>query len=209
MSPTAKKHFNYFEYFYICTHYARTAAKFLEDVIKNYDPETVAEKLSEMHHIENNADLEKHKMLAILTHEFMTPIEMEDIVALAQALDEVVDTIEDVMQGIYMYNICEIRPEAKEFCDLIVKCTSSLADVMTDFEHFRTSSTLNRNMIMVNEIESEGDSLFLSSMRRLHVESEDTREIMAWTKMFELMESCLDDCEDAVDIIEGILMKNT
>ena len=209
MSASAKKHFNYFEYFYISTHYARTAAKFLEDVINNYDPETISEKLPEMHNIENNADLERHKMLAILTHEFMTPIEMEDIVALAQTLDEVVDTIEDVLQGIYMYNIREMRPEAKEFCGLIVKCASALADVMTDFEHFRTSKTLNRSMIAVNEIESEGDALFLSSMRSLHVGSDDTRDVVAWTKMFELMENCLDNCENAVDIVEGILMKNT
>jgi len=65
-------------------------------------------------------------MIRKLAKEFITPIEREDIMALADAIDNVTDAIEDVVMRMYMYNITSIRPQAVKMTEIIVKCCNSL-----------------------------------------------------------------------------------
>ena len=86
-----------------------------------------------MHHIENAADGFRHDMTQVLSHEFIAPIEREDIIELAQDLDNVVDAIDDVMRRIYMFNVQTIRPEAKQFSAIITKCCHALLETIEEF----------------------------------------------------------------------------
>jgi uncharacterized protein Yka (UPF0111/DUF47 family) len=151
----------------------------------------------------------KHEMLKHLAHEFMTPIEREDIVSLSMELDEVVDKVEAVFQRIYMFNIESIRPQAIEFSQLVVKCCKSLVVVMEEFKNFKRSKCLKNFIIEVNSIESEGDVFYTNCMRSLFLEDADTRSLLIWTTIYDLLEDSLDACEDAADVIEGVIMKNT
>ena len=73
----------------------------LERNLKEFDVTHLSERLDEIHGIEHAADQKKHEMLAALVKEFITPIEREDIILLSEAIDEVTDTIEDVMIRLY------------------------------------------------------------------------------------------------------------
>lgn len=205
-----KKDFNYFEYFLSCAKQAYKAAQYLHESFTEFKPATVRDRLTAMHKIENDADLLRHDMLFNLAHEFMTPIEREDIVSLAQELDNVVDAIEDVLQAVYMYNLETIRSDALQFTKLIVGCAGSLVQVMEQFTNFRKSKTINQHAIEVNNVESEGDGLFVEAMHTLFAEqSADPMHRLIWMNMYERLEQCLDECEDVVDIIEGVIMKNS
>lgn len=205
-----KKDFNYFEYFLSCAKQAHKAAEYLNESLTDFHVATIRDRLTAMHVIENDADMLRHDMLRHLAHEFMTPIEREDIVSLAQELDNVVDGIEDVMQAVYMYNLDSIRADTLQFAKLIVGCTSSLVQVMEQFAIFRKSKTINQHAIEVNNIESEGDRLFVESMHTLFADqSADSMHRLIWMNMYERLEQCLDECEDVVDIIEGVIMKNS
>lgn len=205
-----KKDFNYFNYFLACAKAANDAAKFLHASLNDFQYDTVRNQLADMHKIENDADLLRHEMLFNLAHEFMTPIEREDIVSLAQELDNVVDSIEDVMQSVYMYNLDNIRPDALKFSALIVNCTEALLHVMEEFSNFRKSKVIKAHTIEVNNIESVGDKLFTDAMHSLFIEpSADSMTRLIWMNMYERLEQCLDECEDVIDIIEGVIMKNT
>ena len=132
-----KKGYDYFEYFCASARYACQAAEHLEKSLANFAPETCREKLEVMHHIENAADGFRHDMTQVLSHEFIAPIEREDIIELAQDLDNVVDAIDDVMRRIYMFNVQTIRPEAKQFSALITKCCHALLETIEEFRHFK------------------------------------------------------------------------
>lgn len=204
-----RKEYDYFEYFEICAQYACEAGAFLHEYIANYDVNTIEAKVEQMHRIENAADCKKHEMLEHLADEFMTPIEREDIVALAQELDNVVDAIDDVMQHIYVFNIQSVTPEAVCFSSLISQCCQSLALAVAEFRNFRKSKCIAKYVIEVNTLESDGDKIFAKNMRKLFTNGADIRDIIIWTSLYEYLENCLDECEDAVDIIESIVMKNT
>lgn len=204
-----RKAYDYFSYFEVCAGYACEAAAFLHEYIAHYDPAVIEAKVEQMHRIENAADCKKHEMLEHLADEFMTPIEREDIIALAQELDSVVDAIDDVMQHIYVFNIQQVTPESVCFSALIASCCKSLALAVAEFRNFRKSKSIAQHVIVVNTQESDGDKLFAKNMRKLFTNGSDLRHIIIWTSLYEYMEKCLDECEDTVDIIESIVMKNT
>lgn len=209
MSRLGNKEFDYFENFLQCSEMASKAANYLYRSLSAFDPQLIETQVAEMHRIENDADMQKHEMLKKLAHEFMTPIEREDIVTLSQKLDDVVDAIEDVMGRVYIFNIKKIRPEVITFMELILKGCNALTTAVREFRNFKKSKTIHSFIIEVNSIESEGDKLYMEYMRKLFVEDNDMRERIVWMTMFECLEHCLDACEDAADIIESVIMKNT
>ncbi|MDR0382267.1 MAG: DUF47 family protein [Oscillospiraceae bacterium] len=211
MGKVRGEKFDYFAYFHACGRAALGAATYLHETFSAFDPDALTRQVDELHKIENDADGLKHDMLRHLAREFMTPIELEDIISLSQDLDNVVDAIDDVMQRVNMYaaNIQTLRPEMLSFTSLIVRCCRALETALEEFKHFRKSKGIMAQLIEINTIESEGDALFATSMKQLYTEDADMRHVIIWTNIFECLESCLDFCEDVADIIESVIMKNT
>ena len=206
---TKKDEYNYFECFLNFARAASKSAKCLDETFNRFDVAIVPERVAEMHEIENDADNLKHEMMSRLAHEFIPPIELEDIAALGGELDNVIDAIEDVIRRIYMFDVRELRDEALEFTELIVRCCEVFEEVVTEFADFKKSKTIHERIIQVNTLESDGDRVHERALRRLFTEGADTRTLLVWMNLFESLESCLDAIENAADVIESVVMKNT
>jgi Phosphate transport regulator (distant homolog of PhoU) len=204
-----KKENNYFELFVEMADYSLQAANELHQVLTNFKAGELSEILKSMHEIEHAGDAKKHDLIKKLVSEFMTPIEREDIMQLSEEIDNVIDSIEDALLRTYMFNISDIRSEALEFTEIIVKCVSALKETLLEFENFRKSSTIKQNIVEVNRLEEIGDGIYIRAMRRLYTENSDPISVMAWTVMFDQLEKCCDKCEHVADIIEDVIMKNS
>ena len=139
----------------------------------------------------------------------MTPIEREDIMEMIQKLDNVVDHIDDVMRTVYMFNITELSPAIVSFAELIVRCTEAMKATMEKFENFRKSRTIKEYIVKVNEIEDEGDLLHLDTIYNLFGSELSSLNVIRQNKLLDDMENCLDACEEVVDTVERIMMKNS
>jgi len=155
----AKKDNNYYNMFSDIASDAIIAAHHLEKTVKNYNPDKMEKLNKTMHEIEHGADLKKHQMMKMLVAEFITPIEREDIATLSYMLDDVLDSIEEVYQMFYMYNVKEMRPEASDFVDLIVRSTQAMKACFDEFENFHKSDLIARKIVEVNVIEELADAL--------------------------------------------------
>ncbi len=209
MAKKNKKDFNYFEYFRSVGDIVVEAAEYLNKIICEFDYSSFPEKMDEMHKIENRADAAKHEMIEHLAHEFITPIEREDIIDLSHNIDNVVDCIDDVARCIYMYNVKEIRSGATEFTALIVSACTALKSAIDEFENFKTTKSIKSMVVEVNNFENKGDQLHSHSLRSLYSDGSSDRDVIIWTNVFEDLEDCLDAAESCVDIIESVIMKNT
>lgn len=205
----AKKSNNYyFDSFEKGVAYACDAAALLSACYENYDPTHLRERMEEMHTIEHTADGVKHEMMTQLLKEFLPPIEREDIMELSHTIDEVTDAIEDVLMRMYMFNITDLRSEAKEFTAVIVNCCAALKDMVAELPNFRKSTTLREKVVAINGLEEQGDRLYTLAMRRLYTEEKDPVTVIAWTAMFDRLEKCCDCCEHVADVVERVVMKN-
>ena len=135
-----KRDYDYFEMFVKGVAYSCKAAQMLEETLGHFDPDSLQIKLKDLHAVEHGADILKHDMMKELARAFITPIEREDIILLSQEIDNVTDTIEDVLMRVYMYNVLSIRDEASEFTAIILQCCNALEDAMKEFHNFRKST---------------------------------------------------------------------
>lgn len=204
-----KNDYNYFEAFANLSKYSYDLAVSVNDTFHNFNHNEMADKVKEAHHIEHSADLAKHDVMNRLVKEFLPPIEREDITALTQEIDDVTDSVEDVMIYIDMFNIQTIRPEMLKFTELIVACCKAMSDALVEFKSFKNSKTLRNFIIEINHLEEEGDALYVELMRNLYHTSKDPIELMCWTEILHRLEKCCDNCEDVANIIESIIMKNS
>lgn len=205
----SKKDDKYFDMFVEMVNYSCEAALYLKEIIDDFDPEKIKEQIKKMHEIEHSGDLVRHTMTKNLAKEFITPIEREDIMEMADAIDDVTDKIEDVALRLYMFNIQEIRDDAKKVADVIVKCTEALKDALIEFHNFRKSKSIHEKIVEINRLEEEADQLYIAATRHLFKSENDGVVATAWDQTFHYMEDVCDSCEDAADVIENVIMKNS
>ena len=205
----ARKQNDYFEIFIKLVDYSCKAARLLINVMTDYRPEDLDIHMVQMHEIEHNADVGKHEMMEKLAREFITPIEREDIIDMANQIDNVTDAIEDVLMRLYMFNIMVIRKDALDVALLIEQCCNELKRALEEFGNFRKSKTLHNHIVEVNRLEEVGDKLYTEATRRLYVSEMDPIAVAAWTHVFHILEKACDSCEDVSDVIERVLMTNS
>lgn len=199
----------YFDNFIACAACACRAAALLEETLGGFDVKNLPGKIEQMHVIEHEGDGQKHEMMAELMRAFITPIEREDIILLSQNIDEVTDCIEDVLLRVYVNNVNLVNPETVRFTKLIIRCCDAMHQLMQKFPDFKRNAGLHDLIVEINALEEEGDRLFIASMRKLHTESSDPIEIIAWREIYIYLEKCVDACEHVADVIESVVMKNT
>lgn len=204
-----KRRTNYFQMFVEMVEFSCSASRNLSKTLINFEVDKLPEIMDYIHTIEHSADDKKHELMVKLADEFITPIEREDIMSLAQTIDDVTDAIEDVLMRAYMFNIQSIRSEALDFADVIIQCCDCLKKTMEEFHNFQKSTAIHQLIVDVNHLEEDGDRIYKEAMRNLYVNSKDPVEILAWSEMFDRLEKCCDACEHVTDIVESVILKNT
>ncbi|HHX22414.1 MAG: DUF47 domain-containing protein [Tepidanaerobacteraceae bacterium] len=205
-----KKENYYFDTFVELMDYSCKAADLLKQIMINFDANQIKAKMEEMHAIEHSADVARHKMMGKLLKEFITPIDREDIMAMADSIDTVTDSIEDVLMQMYMYNVVKVTEYAQKLTELIEKSCYLLKKAFIDeFPNFRKSKKIRDLIIEINRLEEEGDTLYTEAIRALYLSNKDYKDIVAWDSTYHYLEKCCDACEDVAEVIERIIMKNT
>ncbi len=199
----------YFETFVELVDYSCKAADLLHQIITEYDAGQIKVKMEEMHAIEHRADMARHKMMGKLLKEFITPIDREDIMAMADSIDTLTDSIEDVLMRMYMYNIREVTEYAENLSEIIQKCCYLLKEAFIELPNFRKSKKLHDLIVEINRFEEQGDALYTEAVRELYLSNKHHKDIVAWDNTYHYLEKCCDMCEDVADVIENIIMKNT
>lgn len=185
------------------------SAVLLNEMLSNYDPQKTDEYRISMHALEHEADEVRHEAINRLSREFITPIERDDILLLVQKIDDVTDAIEDVAIDLHMYNIQVLPAHALSMSVLIKRCVTALEKAIRELHNFKRSSTLKPLLVEVNDVESEADDAYLQAVRSLFTTEQMPLSCYAAKAIYDAMESCCDLCEEAADVIENVVMKNT
>ena len=141
-----------------------------------------------------------------LNTSFVTPFDREDIHALAEQLDDVVD---DVMEVGYRLDLgnrdVDAMPELKMQADLLVQ----MADVTVALvERLRSMKGIADHLDAIDRLESEGDRVYRQALGRLYSGELKASATLYWKDVVDTMEAALDALEDASDIVEGIVLKH-
>lgn len=204
-----KKDKFYFENFVEAATCSCETANYLAKCLNDYNHDNIKEMMETIHSFENKGDIKKHEMSAALAKAFVTPVDREDLALISGCIDNVSDTIEEVLQCFYMYRIKKITPEAIEFGEKIVKCCELMKNVLSEFANFKKPEKLHEMIIELNHIEEECDKFYLESNKNLTKHCDNVLDIISWRDIYNKMEACADACEHVADSVEMVVMKNT
>ena len=204
------KKFNYFKAYERLTDLAVKEAELLIESIRTFENASgLSDSMEQMHEYENAGDDINHDIFESAATDFMPPFDHEDIVELAQALDNILDYIDDVLGHMQIYAIRTIPEAAPKFAKLILKSCKALNEAMGQFHGFKKNKKFKNLLIDINSYENEGDALYKEAVLHLHtVENDEIMHVVVWSRIYQHMEKCIDATEHAANIISNIMLKN-
>ena len=63
-------------------------------------------------------------------------------------------------------------------------------------------------LIAVHKAENEGDEIHHRFLAQLFESSFDPFEVIKWKELYKIVEQAIDCCEDAANVVQGIVLKN-
>lgn len=185
------------------------AAALLENILTEYSAAGMAVRRVEMHAVERRADGICHDIRNRLSAAFITPIDQEDILHLAQLLDDVTDALDEVALECYMFRLAELPAGAPAFAGLTRRCVGKLCEAAIELRNFRSSGRLRALLAEVNTLEEQADDAYATAIHDLFAEDAAPRTLIAGKALFDCMEACCDLCGHAADVMDQIIIKNT
>lgn len=185
------------------------AAALLENILTEYSAAGMAVRRVEMHAVERRADGICHDIRNRLSAAFITPIDQEDILHLAQLLDDVTDALDEVALECYMFRLAELPAGAPAFAGLTHRCVGKLCEAAIELRNFRSSGRLRALLAEVNTLEEQADDAYATAIHDLFAEDAAPRTLIAGKAIFDCMEACCNLCGHAADVMDQIIIKNT
>lgn len=172
------------------------------------DPAEMMTRSNRIKELEHEADDITHKCIDALHRTFITPVDRGDIYQLIRRLDDIVDSIDATASRMTLYAMTKMRPELKQFTEVLVKATIELDQAVRGLRHMnRESQAIQKSCIAVSDAENEADRILRSALARLFREETDAVLIIQWKEIFERLEKAVDRCEDAANIVEGVVIE--
>jgi predicted phosphate transport protein (TIGR00153 family) len=162
--------------------------------------------------LEHRGDEITHRIFSALNSTFVTPLDREDIRALAGELDDLVDDAEEAGKRLSLYRLAGAPEPARllarilnEQAEILARAMPLLADVGKMGEEIR------RNVLEIHRLENEADDTLNQALSTLYDEATDIPSLitcMRWGELYGLLEDATDRAEDVADVLEGIYLKH-
>ncbi|HVK11204.1 MAG TPA: DUF47 family protein [Gemmataceae bacterium] len=163
---------------------------------------------SQLKTIEKAADEFERRIHQELDKTFVTPIDREDLAALAKALDDVVDGMEHAATFAALYQFDRLTGPMIDMVRLTVRAATELATAVKFIRRFGNPEAINTQASAVHTLESEGDTVYRKAVAGLFTDGLPPADLVRQKDMFDALEAGLDQCEDAMDVIRSVMVKN-
>jgi predicted phosphate transport protein (TIGR00153 family) len=194
----------YFELFEEAGQNVLLAADLLDRLLSNYpDSKDLA---SEILDCEHEGDRITHDIIDRVNHRVASSIDREDILALAPALDDVVDYAEEVADYLGLYKIEAPMDQAIRLARVLHDSAEQIAHAIPRLRGFKD---ISQYTIEINRLENEGDRITREAVASLFDGGIDPMVVICWKDLFEGLEAAIDAAERVANILAGIVIKNS
>ena len=194
----------FFEDFQALADELQKGARLLEEMVAPDRP--IWDKADEIKEVEHKCDVLTHEVIQRLNRTFVTPIDREDIHALARSLDDVMDAIDASATLIRLYRLDTVRFGARELARIICASTDQ---VRMAFNFMEKRAGIIPHAIEINRLENEADRAHQLAVSRLFDEERDPIVVMKWKEALDFLEDAIDRCEDVANVLEGVVVKHS
>jgi predicted phosphate transport protein (TIGR00153 family) len=201
--PKEEKFFDHFEELAVKI---EEGAKLFIDILNNFEHSEA--KVTTLKDVEHEADTITHRIYEKMHKTFLTPFDREDIYALANKMDSILDMIEATAVRMYLYKVDNPNNEIKELALTLSNAVAKVKEIVYGLRDKKKSKMILEACVVINTLENEGDYIMRQAMARLFDRETNAKELIKWKEIFELVEEAIDVCEDVSNIVEGIVLKH-
>jgi predicted phosphate transport protein (TIGR00153 family) len=183
-----------------------------QNLRKLLDAESEAERkilISQIEDAEHRGDLITHEIFNDVSQTFITPIDREDIHALAARLDDILDLMEDVALRTVLYEVTTFPNDFRDLADMLCVAVKDLSEVVPLLSSLK-SEHVDRIKILcehINTCENAGDDIYHNAIARLFREQKDPIMLIKLKEILSDMEEAIDKCEHVANLIESVVIK--
>jgi predicted phosphate transport protein (TIGR00153 family) len=163
------------------------------------------DKAQEIKEVEHTCDVLTHEIIQRLNRTFVTPLDREDIHALARSLDDVMDAIDAAATLFSLYRLETVRFGVRELAKTITASTSEVRRALDALEKHKGVIT---HSVEINRLENEADGIHQTAVSRLFEDEQNPLMVMKWKETLDFLEAATDRCEDVANVIEGVVVKH-
>jgi predicted phosphate transport protein (TIGR00153 family) len=161
-----------------------------------------------LHQTEHDADEIAHVLYEELDKTFVTPIDREDLHHITGALDDVLDIMEACSSQIVLYKLEKLTDPMKELIGKARDASHEVSQCIALLQDLSKLEKIQLHVIKVNSLENEGDRIYRRAMAQLFENTIDPVELIREKEILDSLEECVDACEDVMDIIRSVVVKN-
>lgn len=187
------------------TQAAHQAATRLQELMHDYtDPKKAAQEIKG---IEQAGDDFMHELYVELNKSFIVPLDHTDISALATALDDVLDQINNAAKYLAVYEIKNATPGMIKLTDILHQQTQILEETVKALRNPKTIHTASQGCQELNRLENEADEAYTQTLAQLFKTS-DAIQLLKEKQVLDSLENATDDVERAANVLTDIVMKH-
>jgi predicted phosphate transport protein (TIGR00153 family) len=158
--------------------------------------------------IENEADDACRWIYEAIDRTFVTPIDREDLARLAKVLDTVVDGMEHTAAFASVYRFATLTDPMKELVRITVAAAAEVARAARNLRKFADPDSVKGPTFEVHKLENEADAVYRRAIGGLFADGVPPVELVRQKDMLFGLEQGVDQCEDAMDVIRSVVVKN-
>jgi uncharacterized protein len=193
----------FFDLFHQAAQNMVLGSRLLKEMVDSY--RDIENKAREIKRIESAGDAITHTIFRNLNQTFITPIDREDIYALASCIDDVLDFVEAAADRLVVFKIEQPTQEAIQLVDIIYRSCEELGLGIAQLGKLKD---MNATFVTVNSLENEADRITRDAIARLFENEKDPIMLIKWKEIYESLEEGTDRCEDVANVLERILLKH-
>ncbi len=184
-------------------HNVEAATAMLDKLMREW-PDT-QDLRGEIKRLEQEGDRLTHDILHQLPAAEQTPIERDDIYALAGAIDDIVDLTEETADVLGLYKIEAPMEQAVELTAVLRDAGCGIARALATLHSL---PAMQPHLADVDRLEDEGDRISRAALVSLFAGGIDPMVVIRWKDVFERLEEAIDACERVAHLLEGISVKS-
>ena len=194
----------FFELFKKAARNAVEGSRLLKEMMEQYqNPLEQARRIKDVEHI---GDGITHDIARKLNQTFITPIDREDIHALASALDDILDIVEAVADRFVVFKVNKPTDTAVKLAGILHQAAVAVSEGVDLLG--QPHADVTECNVRVNSLENEADRLTRDAISALFEGEKDPVAVIKLKEIYEAFEEGTDRCEDVANILERIALKH-
>jgi uncharacterized protein len=178
------------------------SARLLHDLFSGLRPFELKERILEC---ERRGDELTRAILNRLQHTIVPPFDPEDIHALAERLDDVIDDIKAACELFVLHDVQHQLSEMLELSHLLIKTADANVSLVAKLPTLRH---LGPELEAIDRLESEADTVYRRSVARLFSGEFKALDVLKLKDIVEVVEASVNGIEKVSDIIAAIAVKH-